>query len=626
MRHGAGRSRPSSGTICSPGASRIGGRAARGRRARGLAVVWALGLASGACLRVHEIHVYPGAPEPVVGDPGVIGEGDSVKIWVHDRVYGNRYVGSASSTDLASINRALVFGGTGLEKVANWFSLAKPTPPAADDGAGTPAGPVSDFVPTDSATRPRSELEQALDARDEAYQRASALRDRAVARTSDVAALVRERPELVPVLGFLSNRPLHQLAIALADDGTPRTASERLTALSRDASISLPPDTLTALVWRGRDFAARLEALSRQIPPNVAPDDPQVAKLAPMVADVDSLLREFRTQLTIGAGRQAEAERIARATGASDPRLAATPPPPPQLVVFGSDLTMLGMDSPSTLTDLHVRLATVQENARRLAAALSLLPRWTRAPVDSAVVFEREFSGDKEVTLSILRQPRFGTFTVASEPAGKGTSTQADADADSGSASPAVQAPTLAEAVNDTVAKIRLEVFPRYRFHLTAGAMYSPMRRRDFTTVADTADGVAGMRIQETGKATSQLLPVGMISYVLFPTEGKIFARQAYGKRPMAEQLGLELQAGASLQHPTEDAFVGLATEPFPGVDVGVGMHFAHVDQPAAGYRAGDLVPDSAGAPVVKVWRRRIGLSVTVDASTFAQTIAGLFK
>jgi hypothetical protein len=62
---------------------------------------------------------------------------------------------------------------------------------------------------------------------------------------------------------------------------------------------------------------------------------------------------------------------------------------------------------------------------------------------------------------------------------------------------------------------------------------------------------------------------------------------------PSLVSLGLALQGGVSLVYPDQDLFVGLSTEPIPGLNVGVGRHYGHVERTS--YASGSFVPDNVG-------------------------------
>jgi hypothetical protein len=53
-----------------------------------------------------------------------VGEGDEVRVVVHDVEWGNRYAASSSSTEIGVVSSTVVEGATDLAKLGSWFSTA----------------------------------------------------------------------------------------------------------------------------------------------------------------------------------------------------------------------------------------------------------------------------------------------------------------------------------------------------------------------------------------------------------------------------------------------------------------------------------------------------------------------
>ncbi len=96
-----------------------------------------------------------------------------------------------------------------------------------------------------------------------------------------------------------------------------------------------------------------------------------------------------------------------------------------------------------------------------------------------------------------------------------------------------------------------------------------------------------------SGDAPTKLFPTAALSYAILPLNGQFLATQATAwhgwvgwKRKSVQnilsRMGLWGQLGLSLNDPTKQVFAGLATDPLPGVTVGVKRHFGHIDIPNA--------------------------------------------
>jgi hypothetical protein len=356
----------------------------------------------------------------------------------------------------------------------------------------------------------------------------------------------------------------------------------------------LSPDSLKSLLRIGRAYAHQLDAVTAAIQPSSSAGEGKITEFSTALnalATADSVLQQ-------GFGEAGNVE------------------------VGGLNLRRLlgkgGTARWNAVADtIGFRISSIGSDARQLVAALNVLPRLTTGP-GSDTVLVQAFEAPKRVTLTVERAPRFGTFSVRTAAAGGGGGDKAQNGNDSENGLPSVS-----DELNDTVATVSFDVYRRYWLHLTAGLVYSPLQGQAFRITADTLDGVPGVRIRETERSLQSVFPAALLSYTLYPFNGKISdARARSGPSP--QSFGLAMQGGVSLVHPDQDIFLGLSTEPFPGVNLGLGRHYGHVER--TGYASGAFVPDSAGPPSGRRWRHRTAASVSFDPAIFAATLLTLFK
>jgi hypothetical protein len=284
----------------------------------------------------------------------------------------------------------------------------------------------------------------------------------------------------------------------------------------------------------------------------------------------------------------------------------------------GEDLTPLITMPELDPARLDLALRTIVRSTELLASSVNALPRWGVGPARQ-IVLEQSFESNKEVSVALVRRPRYGRFEahVTAAPPAKGASDGGDAKAEG--------LPALTVAREDTAAVVRFNVYPRYRFHIGAGFVYSPLRTRSYEATTDTVEGTIGDRITRTGDTPFQIFPVALLSYTLFPTAGQIYDGRVRPGWPSLERLGLAVHAGLSLNDPTEDLMFGLSTEPFPGIRFGAGYHLARVE--VARGDPGTFVPASAGPALRDTWRGEWGaMTLALDATVFFNTLGALLK
>jgi hypothetical protein len=96
----------------------------------------------------------------------------------------------------------------------------------------------------------------------------------------------------------------------------------------------------------------------------------------------------------------------------------------------------------------------------------------------------------------------------------------------------------------------------------------------------------------------------------------------ARARRYLFDNPSLAFQMGLSLQHPTEQLYMGVGLDLFPGFDLGAGLHFAHVE--TSPYASGEFVPFDRGPATTREWKSALAATVTLDASTFVSAFGKL--
>lgn len=569
--------------------------------------------ACAACAPPYDVVVDANGPLPVVHTPDhAAGAGQTVRVLVKDSVWGNRWGAAVSDSALPAIGRSLVFMEENLSALTKWYA------PAA---RSTIQPSRSGLVPFDMPDRtPRRGLfmqpgaacrsPEARASVQGEYRNAGADAERAAKGVSDALATLRGS-EYAAALAFASNTAVHDFARRLAADPLAHDA-ERTLVQAAASGRRLTPAQLDTLLSASLAYAARIRALQVAAPRSAPKADSSLTELLQRVAsgreDYAAAVRT-RDHLASRFGRCLELTPAATVTF--------------EYRVNGVDIRPL-LDSAGMrrLERVHEDLAAVERNVRTLAGALNQLPYWTRNEREE-MVFARAFEGNRAVTFQLRREPRYGTFLVEeAAPQGGRDETGTDRAA---AAAPGPASGAAKPRADVADAAQRVEVLPRYRFHLGAGLVRSSLRTRQYETAADTVDGVAGVRLRQTGETPNQVFPTAFLSYNVFPLGGKSYDAREYQGLPSPRRMGLSLQAGVSLLDPTENVFLGATTELFPGVHLGFGHHLAYVQ--ATSFEPGEFVADTRGAPVEKRWRGEWSAwSVGVDADVFFSTLGALFK
>lgn len=162
----------------------------------------------------------------------------------------------------------------------------------------------------------------------------------------------------------------------------------------------------------------------------------------------------------------------------------------------------------------------------------------------------------------------------------------------------------------------KLMVTPFYSINLVVIASYSLSGERTYS--------VSNLMIQQQDLAHPINYFIGATIYPLgWAKIGGSYVPGAYFDRWNWSRL-MGIQAGVSLQHPTEQLYLGLSMNTPIGVSFGLAYGPFRKEQLKDGYSTGSSY-DGIEAPVDKVWSNRLVLSVSIDRS-IAKSIIGIFK
>ncbi|HET6765714.1 MAG TPA: hypothetical protein VFH27_18670, partial [Longimicrobiaceae bacterium] len=466
-------------------------------------------------------------------------------------------------------------------------------------------------------------------------------------------SILIEHPSQASLVAFMTDGASHALARDLAADPTPDGAVALLQRAARDTLSSLPLSQaeLATQVMLAERYARRLHALLAVIPTSTEP----------LSGSVDTLLSQIKGHYAAHAealhrsdSLSLAAQVLARGSRRPDPIFDSVRAMPQARAARINVARLVNADSGEerALREVRTDLVAIQMRTKQMVSALAQLPEWTEAAVTRDTVLAARFYGDSLLTVAVTRDDRPGVFLLNAEPTtssggqspaggGKpdgdnatlasnstgGAGGTGPASSSARGALPAVAPPE--QHRTDTVAVIRIPVVKRYRLQLGAGLMYSRMQRNLFETRVDTTSQGPGVLVRNVGVEHDRYAPMAVLSYTLFPLNGKVLDGRAYDEvhsvGEYLHQAGLTGQIGVSMAKPTEEFFLGLGTEPIPGVNVGWGMHTRFSD---VSTHAGEFVPDAGGeAATEKRWLRSFGaLTVTVDADVFLKTIGALWK
>jgi hypothetical protein len=606
-------------------------------------------------------------PENVsVKAPPFITVGDSLKVLVHDTRYANRYIAVTSESALVAMPRAPIFGDTSLKAVSLKFAPSRNLPASA---APSTRQELMELTGSEKEATDSAEVELVI------------LTARIRARLDTLRTIVAGDPAEYARLRLLEDTSWIRVAQAVVNDSAPARITALLDSLADQGTRAVIGTTRLEATRRDAErYGRRLDALRARLPAQpggVLQDTSRVPDLLRLLGDdVQSYESLHRT----ADGLYLDAQRAARDAG--DPLPTAPRIPPfPSMRVSGIDIFPWLRD-PDRLAqkvdDIQAQLADVNRQTLRLVNALNQLPAWTETN-ETASIFTQMFPSEKQVRVVVLRRDRYEPFAIATgaaaavtppppakkeetaaaeagtvtvtttttfrQPApvaddddddsvgnddddadvgnetGRPESAAARAEAGGGAEVPSGQTLVLSSVTAprvDTVAVLNIPVLQQYRFHLGVGMVYSTLKTGVFETRADTVADVPGVNVVRVGEDEDRLLPMAVLSYTVFPFGGRYNDARAFQRLPA---LNLSVQAGISLNDPSENLYAGLSGEFFPGLEIGAGHHFGYV---TTTNREGDFVPLSEPA-TAKKWLNDWAVSATIDATLFARTLGRIF-
>jgi hypothetical protein len=562
------------------------------------------------------------------------------------------------------MDRAPLFGATTLSTIDVGFPVSRTLTPSA---LGAPAPNVGILW---MKGQDLAGLREAFGAEDESaadvalrlfQETADDLNERAERisqRLDTLRTRVRADPAERARLSLLVDSSWVPVARTVAGDSAPTRIRSLVDSLNTARLESIAP----ARYYSARALAVRygraVDALRLIMPVDQlagVSDSSSVPQLLMDIADdISAYRRSEATLATLSASIRAM--RLTEAQG-RDFRDGAPPGQLPPLLVAGMDIGEI-LRTPAALRVRIDMARNVVSDVNRatgiVAGAMTLLPRWTVNP-DSQTVMTRIYPSESDVKIVVLRRDRFAPWTAASGGAAApkaapaqtsqttsanattvttvttvtppasgttgGSAKPADSNAPAGGAGPVTAFSTLTPPMgSDTVAVLSIPVLQRYRFHLGVGMLYSTLKTTAFEVRADTVEGQPGERVLQIGTDRNRLLPVAILSYTLLPLEGRFVDARA--RRYPWQNPSLQIQGGLALQNPTEQLYGGVAAELFPGLETGIGFHWAYVQ---TSERAnGEFVAFATGPATSNQWKRGTAYTVTLDATTFVKAFGGL--
>lgn len=563
------------------------------------------------------------------------------------------------------MDRAPLFGATTLSTIDVGFPVSRTLTPSA---LGAPAtnvellwmkGPDLAGLREAFGTEDESAADVALRLFQETADDLNERAERISRRLDTLRTRVRADPAERARLSLLVDSSWVPAARTVAGDSAPTQIRSLVDSLNTARLESIAP----ARYYNARALAVRygrtVDALRLIMPVDQlagVSDSSSVPQLLMDIADdISAYQRSEGTLATLSAS--IKAMRLSEAQG-RDFRDGTPPRPLPPPLVAGMDIGEI-LRTPAALRARIDMVRNVVSDVNRatgiVAGAMTLLPRWTVNP-DSQTVMTRIYPSESDVKIVVLRRDRFAPWTATSAgaaalkaapaqtsqttsatgttvttvttvtPPGSGTTGGSAKPADSSAGTAVGAGPAMAFATltppmgNDTVAVLSIPVLQRYRFHLGVGMLYSTLKTTAFETRADTIEGQPGERVLQIGTDRYRLLPVAILSYTLLPFEGRFVDARA--RRYPWQNPSLQIQGGLALKNPTEQLYGGIAAELFPGLETGIGFHWAYVQ---TSERAdGEFVPFATGPATSNQWKRGTAYTVTLDATTFLKAFGGL--
>jgi hypothetical protein len=494
------------------------------------------------------------------------------------------------------------------------------------------------------ATTARTTLLAGLQA---ARAQAAEERDLAVQACSIAVATLAAEITATPAhgawLAFVLDEDARRLATELTTFPLIKQLDGAIATVERDSAARLDTTRLHALRSAFPAYARLLELLTLRYHADPAAPPPTAAFGAALrsAATCDLAARTTRTALASLERDITGIEELVKGSGLALeplPRVPGPEPVPvPKRVVAGIELARFTAKSDAELQPMHDFLGTVSQVARQagyVANTLNALPRFTAdTSVDSTGL--GAYYAPTRLNITLTRAARYGRVTVvptvtavapATTPSAATLAGGAGGTAEEGKQGahkptepklPAVPAALQLTPNGEPLPTASIQVLQRYRYRVSVGMTRSTLNARTYEVSADT--------LRVAGLAPTRLFPTAALSVAVLPLRGQYIAAQASAwdtgpgwtwetARNLIRRMGLWGQLGLSISDPTRQVFVGLATDPFPGVTLSFGQHLGYVESLNPGAAVDQRV--AAGTvPTRKSWERARAVALTLDAS-----------
>jgi hypothetical protein len=614
-------------------------------------------LGSACAPRVRDVVVMVGSHSVTVNAPPFIGVGDSLRVRVQDSAYVNRYVARDTAVTLTAMDATAMWGDTTLKVMSLAFapsqvrSGASPVAPAAVVRQANSPREAATFMETPGGRRrPRTAAERGYAALLDSIVAENALLHAEADTMGTTLEALRgriraDRAEHARVT-LLHDTTWLEAAGRMADDPSLRAASTVLVSLTAANPSTIGLNELYDYRRHFEQYGRRLDIFRALLPVEPPPALNDTSSVPTQMVALARLSSVYEQVLARRAVLEARALILARQIENEPP----IPPAParPALLVLGMNLDHL-LASPArlqqTVDATRERLDAVNRGTVRVVTAANQLPRWT-VTGDTATILTSVYPTENEVKVVVTRRNRFAPWgtgaTTAAAAAAKpatttttsggttvttvttvtqgGTEKKEEAGGSSGGAAAASMPLVVVPRTDDTVAVLSIPVLQRYRFRLGVGMAFSQLETTALETLPGAVDGDSGVFVLHKGTNEHRFIPVALLSYTFLPLEGRYLDGRA--RRYPWSNPSLSAQAGVSLQNPTEQLYLGVGVEPFPGLEIGAGRHWAYVE--TTNQPDGAFVRRSEGSATSKQWLDDWAISFTLDATTFVRAFGGL--
>jgi hypothetical protein len=574
----------------------------------------------------HQIE-YNAAQNRITKRPRYIGTGDSLVLVVVDSVYGNRYTAKADTSPVVIGERAALFGGADLAKIPAGILSGLVADQSAPQVA--PESPAIQKLTKQTAVDPTDQLILQRDLH------LMVLRVRCAKVLAAASDYFARNPDESSLIRFYLDADARRLSAEIARDPEVLAAQEILVSHYRARLTAQEFDQLRVKAVSYQRRVAML-AMLVSAAPGFKPDQGALAaQITAMRACLDSADKGGLAMLDEQVASAAKKWRPGRPL-----------PPAGAIVIAGLDIRPLVLPTAQSAEQIRTLigdLTLIGRNSRQLAQVTNRLAAFAVTETRDTV-YVGTWWKPNHLKITPVRGARFADITSPAVAVGVPDVLSKPANPTTPPATPGTLPTQTVGGVNVTITvgtpekkdeaapsipSAELDVLQRNRLHLGVGAMRSGLRTETYFIKPDTSNGVPGNRVSTTGYSRQQHTLVATLGYTLYPFEGKVYGAQAYARSDRSEfamdylkQAGLAVFLGLALNDPTKQISVGLETEPFPGLNVGVGRHFGYVPVSQADSTGFVSLTRGEGAP--SQWLGANAFVVTIDAATALATFGKL--